>query len=72
MCNRIIGGIVGSPTVLEDRMGNAPDVVPIKFGSVEAARQFVENNKGVKHFEGVWCNMSQAPDERDRFKKNAL
>ena len=55
---------------MEDRIGSAPDVVPIKFSSAESARKFVENNKNVKHFEGFWCNMSQTPAERDHFKKN--
>ena len=70
ICKKIIAAVPGSPTILEDRIGNAPDVVPIKFASMEAARKFVESQKGVKPFEGYWCNMSQTPEERDNFKKN--
>ena len=70
MVKRLIAEAPGSPTIVEDRIGNAPDVVPIKFSTVEAARQFVDNNKAIKHFEDFWCNMSQTPDERENFKKN--
>ena len=70
MCKKIIARVLGSPTILEDRMGNAPDAVPVQFSIVEAARQFVENQKAAKHFGGFWCNMSQTPEERDHFKKN--
>ena len=50
MVKRLIAEAPGSPTIVEDRIGNAPDVVPIKFSTVEAARQFVDNNKAIKHF----------------------
>ena len=70
MCKKLLSSIPGGPTILEDRIGNAPDVVPVKFDTIEAARNFVESQKGVKHFEGLWCNMSQTPEERDNFKKN--
>ena len=70
LCKRILVGAEGSPSILEDVIGNAPDVVPIKFDSSESARKFVENNKLTKPFEGFWCNMNQTPEERDYFKKN--
>ena len=69
VCKRFLAGIEGSPKVLEDHIGNAPDVVPIKFDTVESARQYIENNKNAKHFEGFWCNTSQTPEEREHFKK---
>ena len=70
VCKRLLAGIEGSPKILEDHIGNAPDVVPIKFDTVESARKYIENNKNAKHFEGFWCNMSQTPEEREHFKKN--
>ena len=55
---------------MEDHIGKAPDIVTIKFDIVESARKYIEDNKNAKHFEGLWCNMSQSPEEREHFEKN--
>ena len=58
MCQKIIADVAGHRKILEDRVGNAPDVVVIKFDSMETARQFILDHKSVKHSDGLWCNAS--------------
>ena len=70
ICKKIIEHVASNPLILENRIGNAPDVIVIKFDSVEAARQFVADYKDKKHFVSFWCNISQTPEEREHFKKN--
>ena len=70
ICQKIIAHVAGNPKILEDRVGNALDVIVIELSRMEAARQFVTDQKNAKHFDGFWCNISQTPEERDHFKKN--
>ena len=65
MCQKILAHVAGHPEILENRVGNAPDVIVIRFDSMETARQFVVDQKGAKHFDGFWCNISQTQEERD-------
>lgn len=54
--------------IIEDRIGGAPDVIPVNYFSIEYARKFVDANKTKELFDDFWCNFSQTPEERAYFK----
>ena len=68
-CERILRGHDGNPQIILDRVANAPVVIPVKFGSPDAAAAFLRDNRYAKHFEGFWCNINQDRAARQEFNR---
>ena len=69
-CQGILRNVPGNPRVLNEKVGNVPRVVPVKFDTASSAMEWVERNKAATHFPGFWCNISQTEEERKAFKTN--
>ena len=74
MVKKILKEISGNSYIIEDRVGNVPTVIPVKFESCEAAQKFIKDFKFKKdfdgHFDGFWCNFSQTKEERIVFNRD--
>ena len=56
MCQELLNGALGGPTIVHEKMSNTPKIVTINFDSAQHARAWVEANKNNKLFElGVCC-----------------
>ncbi len=66
-CQHILSNVSGSPTIVHDRVANAPTVVTVKFSSSSAAQSFVKSQKDCKYFDGFWSNLHQSKADRQRF-----
>ena len=70
MCTDFLKDKAGNPKILEDKVANAPDVVPTQFSSNQIARDFVLVNKNQRPFEGFWCNLHMTVDERENYQNH--
>ena len=73
LVEKIIHGKAGDPYVVKEKTSQVPQVVPVKFASRDYAEQFVRehaDNKAFSHrFDGFWCNISQTPEDREKFRR---
>lgn len=69
-CTTPLRNAEGLPQIVEDRIGGAPDVQPVKVSSFEFAQKFINDYKDKKPFDKCWCNFSQTPKEHANFKQH--
>ena len=73
LVEKIIHGKAGDPYVVKEKTSQVPQVVPVKFASRDYAEQFVREHAGNKafshRFDGFWCNISQTPEDLEKFKR---
>ena len=58
----------GSPTILEERMGQAPTVVVVSFENEKFVEDFVVKNKenAKKFYPGFWYNINRSKEDRGK------
>ena len=74
ICLQILFNTHGNPKIIDEKVGQVPSVVPIRFDSSASAMKFIREHQSRTdfdgYFDGFWTNVSRREKERKDSNKN--